>query len=71
MMLKWLFLVILVWYAFRSAGNLIRELAGGQSRESVPPPPRNKVHVPRPKAADKSAVESSSLDVEDARFEDL
>jgi hypothetical protein len=71
MMLKWLFLVILVWYAFRSAGSLIRALAGEQPRQNVPPPPRNKVHVPRPKAADKSAVESSSLDVEDARFEDL
>ena len=69
MLLKWLFLTILVWYAFRATGNLIRSMAGEQPRQSVPQ--GNDVHVPAPQPSQKASVPTSSLDVEDAQFEDL
>lgn len=82
MLFKWIVLIVIAWYIFRAAGNLIAAARGGQ-----PPIDGNRPYSARPPGSEGSR-EGPSIrvvkkpgsattasrredDVEDARFTDL
>ena len=86
MLLKWIFLGILIWYAFRASGNLLKAMAGDQERNKMPPGFDSRTSTkdpfkghtgqysePTPTSRPNPATRASPThaDVEDAKFEDL
>ncbi len=81
MLFKWIILIVIAWYIFRAAGNLIAAAKGqqpplGHQRGQRPTPPDDR-EGPSIRVVKKPTAESSrsSLraddNVEDARFTDL
>jgi len=82
MLFKWIVLIVIAWYVFRAAGNLIAAARGGQ-----PPIDNGRPHAARPQASGNqgegpsirvvrkpgsaSSASRREEDVEDARFTDL
>ena len=72
MLLKWLFLLILAWYIYRAAGNLINALLGKRK------PPQRIRRPESPAPGDRTANTSDNhsdrieqTDIEDAHWKDI